>query len=74
MLGRQILREPAHKGREFGFMVFTVKPGHVPSPERRFHGEVKKAAAGASLESNDPDNLLVVSAWLIFQEKKLILA
>jgi hypothetical protein len=68
----QILREPAHKGRESRFMVFAVKQGHVPSLERRFHAEVKKATTGACLESNAPDNLSIISAWLIFQEKIIL--
>jgi hypothetical protein len=38
-------------------------------PERRFYGEVKKAAERSSLESHAPDDLSVVGARLIFQEK-----
>jgi hypothetical protein len=64
-----ILKEMAYEGREGGFMVFAVKPDHVPSQERQFHGTIKKAAKGSSLESNAPDHLSFVSAWLIFQKE-----
>jgi hypothetical protein len=66
MPGPLILREPTYKGREPRFMFFIVKPSLVPSPKRRFHGEVEKAAKRAGLESNALDNLSVVGAWLIF--------
>jgi hypothetical protein len=61
-----ILRESFHKRGEVGFMVFTIKPCLVPSPERRFHGEVKEATKRASMECNALDNLSVISTWLVF--------
>jgi hypothetical protein len=64
-----ILEESAYERGEAGFMVSVVKPGHVPSPERRFHRKIKEVAKGSCLESNTPDNLSVVSAWLIFQKE-----
>jgi hypothetical protein len=61
-----ILRESAHERGEVGLMVFSIKPSHVPSPERNFHRKVKEATKTVSLESNAFDNLLVTGVWLIF--------
>jgi hypothetical protein len=69
MPGPLILRESTHKGRKAGLMIFTVKPRFVSSPERRFHGVVEEAAARVSLESNTPDNLSIIGAWLVFRKK-----
>jgi hypothetical protein len=69
MPGPLIVRESAHKGRKARLMIFTIKPRFVPSLERRFYWEVEDATARASLESNAPYNLLVISAWLVFHEK-----
>jgi hypothetical protein len=61
-----ILRESAHKRREVGFMVFTIKLSHVSSHERRFHQKVEEATQRASLESNASNNLMVSGTWLVF--------
>jgi hypothetical protein len=36
------LGESAYKGREARFMVLTIKPGHMPSPERSFRVKSRK--------------------------------
>jgi hypothetical protein len=69
MPGPLILRESAHKGRKAKLMIFTIKLRFVPSPERRFHGKVEEATARAILESNAPDNHLVIGTWLVFHKK-----
>jgi hypothetical protein len=46
-------------------MVFTVKPGLVPSSKRSFLGKVKEAATRASLETHAPDHLLVIGTRLV---------
>jgi hypothetical protein len=38
-----ILRESTHKRGKVGFMVFAIKPSHVPSPEREFHRKIKES-------------------------------
>jgi hypothetical protein len=47
-------------------MVLAIKPSLVPSSERSLHGEVKEAATRVSLETNAPDDLSVIGAWLVF--------
>jgi hypothetical protein len=69
MLGPLKFRESAYEGRKAGFMIFTIKPGFVPSPNRSFHGEVEEDATRAGLESSASDDLSVFDAWLIFQKK-----
>jgi hypothetical protein len=46
-----ILRESTHKRGKVGFIVFAIKPSHVPSPEREFHRKIKEATYRAGLES-----------------------
>jgi hypothetical protein len=54
-------------------MIFTIKPGFVPSLERIFHGEVEEAATSASLASSaSDDDLSVIGACLIFQKKVML--
>jgi hypothetical protein len=60
------LRESANERREVMFMVLAIKPSLVPSSERSLHGEVKEAATRVSLETNAPDDLSVIGAWLVF--------
>jgi hypothetical protein len=72
MQGPLILKESANKKREARFMVFSIKLGFVPSPERSFHGEVKEASTRASLEINAPNDVLVIGTWLVFQEKIIL--
>jgi hypothetical protein len=50
-------------------MVFTVKPGLVPSLERSLHWEIQEATVRASLEAYAVNNLLFISAELILQEE-----
>jgi hypothetical protein len=69
MLGPLKFRESAYEGRKAGFMIFTIKPCCVPSPDRSFHGEVEEDATRASMESSASDDLLLFDAWLIFQKK-----
>jgi hypothetical protein len=62
-----ILGKLANKRVEAGFMVFAIKPSHVPSLDRQFHWKLEEATKRASLESNAPNNYLVSTAWLVFQ-------
>jgi hypothetical protein len=64
-----IFRESTHKRKKVGLVIFIIEPSFLPSPERGFHGEVKEAAARASLESNTPNNLLVIGALLVFNKE-----
>jgi hypothetical protein len=43
------LGELAYKRREAGFMVLTVKPCFMLSPERNFQRKIKKTSTRASL-------------------------
>jgi hypothetical protein len=49
-------------------MVFTVKPGFMPSHEGSLHWKIKEVIARVSLDAYTSNNLLVSSARLIFQE------
>jgi hypothetical protein len=49
-------------------MVFTVKPGFMPSHEGSLHWKIKEVIARVSLDAYTANNLLVSSARLIFQE------
>jgi hypothetical protein len=60
------LQEPANKGGEVGFMVFTVEPCPVPSPKRSFHGKLKEVGVRVGLKSHTSNNLLVSVTQLIF--------
>jgi hypothetical protein len=64
-----VFRESAYKGRQVGFMVLTIEPGHVPSLKRSHHREFKKATSRVSLETHTLNNLSVSGTRLIFQEK-----
>jgi hypothetical protein len=65
-------RESVQESGYAGFMVFIVKPSPVPYLERRFHQKVKEATKGTSLKSNTSNNVLVTSAWLVFQEEVVL--
>jgi hypothetical protein len=43
------LGKSAYKGREAGFMVLTVEPCALPSPDRIFQGEIKKTSMRVGL-------------------------
>jgi hypothetical protein len=51
-----------------GFMIFTIKPTPMPSPEGSFHWEIDEATIGASLKAA-ADNFSVGGAGLVFQEE-----
>jgi hypothetical protein len=61
--------ESVHERRKVRFMVFAIKPSHVPSPERNLHRKVKETTQRVSLETNTSNNFLVRCAWLIFQKE-----
>jgi hypothetical protein len=61
-------RESAYERREAGFVVLTVEPYSMPSPEGSLHQKVKEASTKAGLETHAPDNLVVSGTRLIFQE------
>jgi hypothetical protein len=63
------LRKVTYKWREARFMVFTIKPGHMPSPEGNFHWQIDESTVGASLKANTTDNFSIGSAQLVFQEE-----
>jgi hypothetical protein len=64
-------RESANKGREAWFMVLTIEPCPVPSPERSLHGKIEKADARACLKTHTSNDLLISNARLIFEKKNL---
>jgi hypothetical protein len=70
-LRRRLTPNP-NEGREARFMVLTIEPSLIPSLERSFNGEVKKAAIGVSLETNAPDDFSVTGARLIFRGKIIL--
>jgi hypothetical protein len=63
------LRKVTNDWGKAGFMIFTIKPGHVPPLEGSFHWEIDKATVGASLKTNTTDNFLIGGAGLIFQKE-----
>jgi hypothetical protein len=65
-------RESAYERGEAGFMFLAIEPCPMPSPNRSFHWEVEKADVTAGLEVHTPDNLAVISARLIHQEKVVL--
>jgi hypothetical protein len=60
------LRKSAYKGRKAGFMVLTVKPCSVPSPNRFFQGQIKKASTRVGLKTYTTYNFSVGCTWLVF--------
>jgi hypothetical protein len=60
------LQEPANKGGEAGFMVFTIEPCPVPSPKQSFHEKLKEVSVRVGLKSHTSNNLLVSVTQLIF--------
>jgi hypothetical protein len=50
-------------------MVFAIKPGPVPSPERSFHREIDKATVGVSLKADIANNFLIGDTGLVFQKE-----
>jgi hypothetical protein len=50
-------------------MLFIIEPCPMPSTKRRLHGKIKEASARAGMVTHTPNNLLVSSTRLIFQEK-----
>jgi hypothetical protein len=66
------LRESANKRRDASFMVLTIEPCPMPSPQGRFHGNVQKASVRAGLKTYAPNDFLVYDARLILQEKIIL--
>jgi hypothetical protein len=48
------LKELAYNGREARFMILTVEPCDMPSPERILHGKTKETNTRSSLEACTP--------------------
>jgi hypothetical protein len=65
--GTTELRESTNKGQEARFMVFTIKPGLVPSLERSLHWQIQEATARACLEAYAANNLSFIGTVLILQ-------
>jgi hypothetical protein len=63
------LEESAYKSREAGFVVLTIEPCSVPSPESSFQRKVEEACVRAGLKTYSPNNLLVSGTRLVFQEE-----
>jgi hypothetical protein len=63
------LGESAHEGREAGFMIISIEPCLVPSPNRSFQGKIEEANMRVSLETYAPNNLPVGGTQLVLQEK-----
>jgi hypothetical protein len=53
------------EGPEARFMVFAIKPGHVPSFEQSVHWQIQEVIVGARLEAYAAYNLLFICAGLI---------
>jgi hypothetical protein len=62
------LGEPAYKWREAGFVVLSIEPCSMPSPERSFQRKVEEASARAGLKTYSSNNLPVSGTQLVFQE------
>jgi hypothetical protein len=54
---------------EVWFMIFAIKPGHVPSPERGFHQKINEPIVGASLKVDTANNFSIGGAGLVFQKE-----
>jgi hypothetical protein len=65
--GTTELRESANEGREARIMVFTIKPGLVPSLERHLHWQIQEVVVRANLEAYAANNLPCISVGLILQ-------
>jgi hypothetical protein len=63
------LEKATNEWGKVGFMVFTIKPGHVPPPEGSFHWEIDKATVGVSLKANTTDNFLIGGIGRVFQKE-----
>jgi hypothetical protein len=63
--GSMELGELAYEGREAGFVILTVEPCSMPSPERIFQGKIKETSTRAGLKSYAPYNFSVGGARLI---------
>jgi hypothetical protein len=61
--------ELANEAREARFMVFTIKPGLVPSLEWSFHWQIQEAAVRVHLEAYTTNNLLFIGTELILQQE-----
>jgi hypothetical protein len=59
-------RESANEGGEPRFMVFTIKPGLVPSLKRSLHWQIQEATTGMRLEAY-ATNYLIIGTGLILQ-------
>jgi hypothetical protein len=67
--GTTKLRESANEGLEARLMVFTIKPGLVPSLEQSLHWQTQEAIVRTRLEAYAAYNLHFISAGLILQQK-----
>jgi hypothetical protein len=63
------LEELAYKGRGILFMVFTIKPCPMPSPERSLHKKLEEASTRVGLKMYTANNHMVSGTRLVFQEK-----
>jgi hypothetical protein len=68
-LGSLELRELAYKEREARFVILTIEPCSMPSPERIFQGKIKETSTRAGLEAYAPYDFLIGDAQLVFQEE-----
>jgi hypothetical protein len=66
------LKESAYDRGEVGFLVLTVEPCSVPSPERIFQGKFKKTSTRVSLQANAEYDFSVCGARLVSQEKIIL--
>jgi hypothetical protein len=67
--GFGVLGEAANEGREARFMVFTIKPGLMPSLEQGLQWEIQEAAMRVSFEAYAANKLPLIGAELILQEE-----
>jgi hypothetical protein len=61
-----ILRKTPDEGGKAWLMIFTVKPLHMPTLERRFQRKVEEIAVWTSLDTNAANHLPSSSAGLVF--------
>jgi hypothetical protein len=68
-LGTTELGESANEWREARFMIFTIKPGLMPSLERSLNWQIQEAIVRACLEAYATNNLQFIRTRLIPQQE-----
>jgi hypothetical protein len=66
-----MLNEMVDKGRQVGFMVFTIEPLSVPSFEGGLQRKRKEILVGSGLDANSDDYLAVSDTRMVFQKSDI---